>query len=353
MTLYSCGNAGSQMKPIKTELIDFDIGVATQMVGKGEKIIVDTTVKDTVSRQEYKQFLNDLHTAYDGYEEAQWEYMFFYNEEFEDEEVLTLHLNKDMLYPTIYHEDVEIVSAQVENTYYQDEFFNRSILTIREEYLGKDSKLEGWHREYLYKKNEDKWLFYTFSGQVNLSGEGLTSDYLIYSKTNNNKNANPGHVTNNSSDATLSTEKVQDYNEVFELNLFSDKEIYKTTDKIKIWATLKYVGSDSQIKIWHGDPYISFTITDGKDFNTGGFFHDILTSTVLIKDKLYTFDYAKSGGYSADDIDADFWEKFYKEKDLYLPEGEYRVKVSGAFSLHESMKERSNLVKELVIKIDE
>lgn len=182
LTLSSCGTTGSKtkpIKPIKTEAVDFDINVATQMVKKGEKIIADITIKDTVSRQEYKQFLNDMDDAFDGYKEVQWEYMFFYNKEFEDEQISILHLNKDIFYPTVYHKDIEVVSAKIVNTYYEDEFFNRSILTIREEYLGEDNKLKDWYREYLYKKNnEGKWVFYAFGGHVNLSSEGITSDYL-------------------------------------------------------------------------------------------------------------------------------------------------------------------------------
>lgn len=144
----------------------------------------------------------------------------------------------------------------------------------------------------------------------------------------------------------------QDYNKLFELKLYSDKQVYKTTDKIKIWATLKYIGNNNQVKIWHGDPYIVFYISDGKEFNIGGMVFDILTSTVLEKDKLYEFDYIKSGGFSEDDPDADFWKKFYAKKDLYLPEGEYTVTARGDFSLSENTEEsKRNLSTELKIKV--
>ena len=143
-----------------------------------------------------------------------------------------------------------------------------------------------------------------------------------------------------------------DNDKLFDLRLYSDKETYRTTDKIKIWATLKYMGKNSQIKIWHSNPYVSFSISDGKEFNTGNLFDDILTSTILEKDQLYTFDYTKSGGYSEDDPDAGFWKKFYSEKDLYLPEGEYTVTVGGAFSLTEDIaNSKSNLSKKIKIKI--
>lgn len=182
LMLSSCGNTRNKIEPIKTETADFDIITATQMINKGEKIIAHIAIKDTVSRQEFRQFLRDMDDAYDGYDgydEEQWEYMFFYNNEIEDEQIAMLHLNQDMFYPTIYHEDVEIVSAQIKNTYYKEEYLNTSILTIREEYLGEDSKLEGWYREYLYQKNEeDKWVCNHFGGQINFLGEGFTSDYL-------------------------------------------------------------------------------------------------------------------------------------------------------------------------------
>ncbi|RCX11274.1 hypothetical protein DFR58_12647 [Anaerobacterium chartisolvens] len=133
-------------------------------------------------------------------------------------------------------------------------------------------------------------------------------------------------------------EDMQDYSKLFELKLYSDKITYSTSDKINIWATLKYMGENDHIKIWHGEPYINFYISDGKDFNIGGIVNDILKSTELEREKLYKFDYSKNGGFSADDPRADFWEKFYSETYLYLPEGEYTVKVGAAFSLEEDAK---------------
>lgn len=145
---------------------------------------------------------------------------------------------------------------------------------------------------------------------------------------------------------------VQDYNKLFQLKLFSDKQIYKTTDKINIWATLEYTGTNESIEIWHGDPYISFNISDGKEFNIVGIVEDVLMSTLLEKGKLYKFNYTKSGGYSNDDPKADYWQKFYAEKDLYLPEGEYTIRVGGAFSLSKDVgKSSNNLSKELKIKV--
>jgi len=149
-----------------------------------------------------------------------------------------------------------------------------------------------------------------------------------------------------------STKEGQDYNKLFELELYSDKQVYKITDKIQIWATLKYVGSKNQIAIWHGDPSINFYITDGKAFNTGGAISSILASTTLERDKLYRFNYAKSGGYANDDLNADFWNKFYSEKDLILPEGEYEVKVVGVFSISKEDRSNSGISDKINIKVE-
>lgn len=139
---------------------------------------------------------------------------------------------------------------------------------------------------------------------------------------------------------------------IFELNVYSDKQIYKTSDAIKIWTVLKYIGDKSEIKIWHGDPYINYSITDGKDFNLDGIRHDILTSTILKKGEQYRYDYIKSGGYSNDDPKASYWKKFFEEKELYLPEGEYIIKAYSDFSLTENVIDSHyNQYSELKIKV--
>lgn len=146
-----------------------------------------------------------------------------------------------------------------------------------------------------------------------------------------------------------SDENVQSKN-LFDLKLYSDKQIYKVDEKISIWATIEYTGDSSEIKIWHGEPYLVFSITDGKDFNLEGVVLDILKSTTLKKGTIYRHGFIKSGGYSADDPNAGFWKKFFEEKDLYLPEGEYTIKVSSAFSLTQDVLE-SEYHKSAEIKI--
>ena len=138
----------------------------------------------------------------------------------------------------------------------------------------------------------------------------------------------------------------------FVMNLYSDYPVYKTTDSIKIWATLKYIGSGDSVRIWHGEPYVTFSITDGKDFHVDPVVLTIQTSTVLEKNMLQYFNYEKSGAWDADDPNADFWEKFYEEKELFLPAGQYTITAKGAFSLSEDAQEDSGLTCTLTITVE-
>lgn len=151
----------------------------------------------------------------------------------------------------------------------------------------------------------------------------------------------------------VSPQPTEDLNKNFRLNLYTDKDNYRNNEQINIWATLEYIGSNDQITIWHGLPYVSFTITDGKRFNAGGTFEDILTSTVLDKGIIYTYNYSKGGGYEENSPDADFWRKFYNQKEMYLPKGYYTIKVQGAFSLSEYGNHISNsLIAETKIRVN-
>lgn len=179
LTLTSCINTNNKTKPQKTEEINFDMQLAKQMIEKGDKIIVDITARDEVSRDEYNKFLRDITDAYDGYEDVEWKYIFFYNKEIDDNKISTLHLQKNVFYPTIYHQNIELVSAIITNTYYKNKFFNDSLLTIKEEYLGADSKLKNWYREYVYRKDDNgNWVFYGFGGEMNLADDNFVPNYL-------------------------------------------------------------------------------------------------------------------------------------------------------------------------------
>lgn len=123
----------------------------------------------------------------------------------------------------------------------------------------------------------------------------------------------------------------------FSLKLYADNSVYSTDDAIKIWATLEYAGDEDSVTIWHGNPYIVFSITDGADLYISEFVHDIMMSTVLEEGEQYRFDYVKSGEYDTVESDADFWESFYQEEELKLPAGTYTISADGEFYLSEDI----------------
>ena len=145
------------------------------------------------------------------------------------------------------------------------------------------------------------------------------------------------------------------YND-FIMTLNSDRHIYSTADVIRIWGTLEYVGDYDSIEIWHGCPFMIFSISGGDEFDfgmaLGGAVIDILASSVLERGIVYHFAYQKSGGWSADDPHAEFWEAFFSEPDLLLPAGEYTIVLSGGFSLSERvLGSESGLRAELNIRV--
>ena len=145
------------------------------------------------------------------------------------------------------------------------------------------------------------------------------------------------------------------YND-FIMTLNSDRHTYSTADVISIWGTLAYVGDYDRIEIWHGCPFMIFSISGGDELDfgmaLGGAVSEILVSSVLERGIVYHFVYQKSGGWSADDPNAAFWEAFFSEADLLLPVGEYVITLSGGFSLSEQvLGSESGLRAELNIRV--
>ena len=123
----------------------------------------------------------------------------------------------------------------------------------------------------------------------------------------------------------------------FLLRLHADRGTYTTEDAIEIWAELTYTGEEDTVTIWHGEPYVVFSLTDGEDFNVDGVILTTLSGTELEKGETYRFDYVKSGGFDASAPDAAFWEEFYQEEELRLPAGTYTVTADGAFHLSQDL----------------
>jgi len=172
----------TQILPIRTETETFDLENAKKIVGEGERLIAALSTKETVSREEFDSFLLEMNRRYG--DNIRWDLMFFNNMEFEDARNQKLHVNRSMFYPTIFHEGIEIVSAEVETQYFDEEnsSMNCQWLRIREEYTGPDEKLQGWNRTYTYRKwlqyPDWDWLFSSFDGEVNLGDPDMGAGYL-------------------------------------------------------------------------------------------------------------------------------------------------------------------------------
>jgi len=143
--------------------------------------------------------------------------------------------------------------------------------------------------------------------------------------------------------------------EDFEMLLYTDKAIYKTTDIVQVWATLEYIGDEDAITIWSSDPFMSFYFTDGKDFiNLGTAVNDVLKSTELERGKVYRFDYQKNVSWDENAPDADFWREYAKDPLLRLPAGTYTIILNGVFGLTENATDYLNgLFCELKIEVVE
>ena len=114
---------------------------------------------------------------------------------------------------------------------------------------------------------------------------------------------------------------------VFKLSIYTDKNEYAAGKAVSCYATLEYVGGADSITIYSSDPLVYFTIKGGK-FTGDYAVSDVLISTTFKKNEPVRFDFAKSGGYSADDADAAFWESWYAEPELVLPAGGYTISAT-------------------------
>ncbi len=134
-----------------------------------------------------------------------------------------------------------------------------------------------------------------------------------------------------SSDIAVSTK-----DDIFELKMYIDKNTYTQDQVIKCYATLEYIGEEDSITVYSADPLVGFSIKDDKYFDGEYNAWTILKTTTLEKGEIVRFDYAKSGGWSAEDPNADFYKNFYSEKELILPIGKYEISTMIACSLDEA-----------------
>ena len=144
----------------------------------------------------------------------------------------------------------------------------------------------------------------------------------------------------------------------FVMTLNAEGHTFNTSDAIRIWGTLEYIGENDVIEIWRGCPFMLFSIGGGGkiDFTdiVVGYQFLLQTSSVLERGRVYHFEFQKSGGWSQEDPNAEFWENFFAQEDLVLPAGEYVIALRGEFRLTKNTPEgASGLFAELKISVIE
>ncbi len=138
----------------------------------------------------------------------------------------------------------------------------------------------------------------------------------------------------------------------FLVRTYINKLEFKESEEISMYSTIEYIGEKDSITIWSGEPYFNYTIYNGQEYFNEGVMLTMLKSTVLTKGEIYTIPFSKSGGFSEDDPKADFWRKYYSEKELKLPKGEYSFSAYTAFTLDEEQVEKVILKTEFEVKVN-
>ncbi|GKX32281.1 hypothetical protein SH1V18_47610 [Vallitalea longa] len=183
---------------------------------------------------------------------------------------------------------------------------------------------------------------------------GCNSNSTVNKEADNTDVINDNiNTTNNELSKDVSSNNVYEVNKyisyinddgLFKVTLFIQDGIHTSKEHIDIFSTVEYIGDDDEVEIWHGIPYFKYKIFDGENYYCEGINLDILMKTVLEKGKVYTIPFIKAGAWSEDADDSEYWEKYYKDKELKLPVGEYSLAAYCDFSLSECGSHYDNKV---------
>lgn len=175
--LLSACQSSEQLEPIKEETIDFDINTAIEMVEKKEKMIIDLALREKVSKLEYKGLEKSFTEEFGVHAKDILSILFINNMDSDPES--DMYVQQNTLYPTVFHKGITITNAIIYKSYFENEIFNQTSLSIKEEYVGDDEKLKDWTREYIFTPNNNgEWELNGFSGVMNFLGEDYNMNYL-------------------------------------------------------------------------------------------------------------------------------------------------------------------------------
>lgn len=165
--------ATSDIEPLRVEVKSFDIKYAEKMVAQKDKIIFDTITKEHSSLYDFEIFCEEVNKVYEGYPIAFAEILFDQNE-------YDKPLNKNIFFPTIFHEGMQITNSETENAYYENEELDYTRLNITMEYVGdKTGLIQSFKKIYMFNlDNKGTWHFDGFDGDLYLANSGFFPTYL-------------------------------------------------------------------------------------------------------------------------------------------------------------------------------
>ena len=123
-------------------------------------------------------------------------------------------------------------------------------------------------------------------------------------------------------------------NDDFTLSIAADNSVYKANEAIICHAILTYIGEEP-ITLLHSDPLVVFYI-EGGNFSGEWARQDSLNRTTFEQGQEMTVVYAKSGGWSGDDPNEEFYKTFYADEELRLPAGQYMLTAQIEYSTDEN-----------------
>ena len=120
----------------------------------------------------------------------------------------------------------------------------------------------------------------------------------------------------------------------FRLDLRTDKRTYTTDEPITASATLTYTGPDETERLWHGNPLVTFQLTQiGGRLEMAGLIDPICTSTVVTRNVPIELSYGKMVGWNGDDPNAAFYKQWVNDPTFSLPAGTWELTATGAFQV--------------------
>lgn len=115
------------------------------------------------------------------------------------------------------------------------------------------------------------------------------------------------------------------------------KNTYQVGEEIYFEARVT-LDNATELTVYGSDPILSFGLEGDRYFNDGqggATSESVLMIYDFSSDEEYVYPLTKSGGWSASDPDADFYNEFFQSSEYILPEGSYKVYAIFTYSTDE------------------